>query len=352
MTDTLADVRPDANELVLDRHLAAAPAALWRCWTEPALIERWFTPAPWTTHDVELDLRPGGAFAMTMRGPEGEAHHNAGVYLEVVPHRGWSSPTPTSPPGRPRRSRSSPASSPSRPRAAARATSPARGTGPPRTAPSTRRWASTKAGARPPTSWRRSRAASDPVSTNSIRPKVRPKEGVRPRRVHACTAPDQVLIQDLVMEKLRTRLTGVTSGRRQRRLAASVGSAWMCRPPLTGRGTARRGAAPATSALTGPGAGALLRARRPAGPPRNRGGKPRLSGRTSVKPIASGRRCARFAASEARHGQRPEPRRRGAQRDRPRRREPPRRVQGLRRAWRRRGAARRAPASTRRWRRS
>lgn len=85
MPDTLAAHRPDANELVLDRHLAAPPAALWRCWIEPALIERWFTPAPWTTHDVELDLRAGGAFAMTMRGPDGEAHPNAGVYLEVVP---------------------------------------------------------------------------------------------------------------------------------------------------------------------------------------------------------------------------------------------------------------------------
>jgi len=74
-----------ANELTLDRHLAAPRAALWRCWTEPALIERWFTPAPWTTHDVSMDLRAGGAFSMTMKGPEGEAHANAGVLLEVVP---------------------------------------------------------------------------------------------------------------------------------------------------------------------------------------------------------------------------------------------------------------------------
>ena len=74
-----------SNELVLERRLAAPRGAVWRCWTEPALLERWFTPAPWTTHDVALDLRPGGAFSMTMRGPEGEAHDNAGVYLEVVP---------------------------------------------------------------------------------------------------------------------------------------------------------------------------------------------------------------------------------------------------------------------------
>lgn len=84
MTDTIAD-RPDARDLVLDRTLKAPRAALWRCWTEAALLARWFTPAPWTTHDVELDVRPGGGFAMTMRGPEGETHPSAGVYLEVAP---------------------------------------------------------------------------------------------------------------------------------------------------------------------------------------------------------------------------------------------------------------------------
>ena len=84
MTTTTLE-RPAAHELTLDRHLDAPRAALWRCWTEPALIERWFTPAPWTTHDVAMDLRAGGAFSMTMKGPEGESHPNAGVLLEVVP---------------------------------------------------------------------------------------------------------------------------------------------------------------------------------------------------------------------------------------------------------------------------
>ena len=36
----------DDRTLVLDRHLDAPRAALWRCWPEPALLTRWFTPAP------------------------------------------------------------------------------------------------------------------------------------------------------------------------------------------------------------------------------------------------------------------------------------------------------------------
>ena len=81
------DVAAGTRELVLSRRLDAAPAAVWRCWTEPALLTRWFTPAPWQTVAAEVDLRPGGVFATTMRGPDGQDFANLGVFLEVVPGR-------------------------------------------------------------------------------------------------------------------------------------------------------------------------------------------------------------------------------------------------------------------------
>jgi uncharacterized protein YndB with AHSA1/START domain len=74
-----------AHDLVLERTLQAPRMAIWRCWTEPALIEQWFCPKPWGATDVKADLRAGGASSMTMRGPSGEAFLNNGVYLEVVP---------------------------------------------------------------------------------------------------------------------------------------------------------------------------------------------------------------------------------------------------------------------------
>ena len=70
--------------LRLDRLLAAPRAAIWRCWTEPALIRRWFCPAPWRVTEASVDLRPGGRNAMVMEGPNGERHPTEGVYLEVV----------------------------------------------------------------------------------------------------------------------------------------------------------------------------------------------------------------------------------------------------------------------------
>ncbi|WP_439814727.1 SRPBCC family protein [Zavarzinia sp. CC-PAN008] len=75
------------RDLVLTRILKAPVASLWRCWTEPALLEQWFCPKPWQVTDAVLDVRAGGTNAFTMRGPEGEVMPNSGVYLEVVPER-------------------------------------------------------------------------------------------------------------------------------------------------------------------------------------------------------------------------------------------------------------------------
>ena len=75
----------DDRDLVLNRFVNAPPAALYRCWTEPDLLKRWFAPEPWTVPVAELDLRVGGASLVVMRGPDGTDYPNRGVYLELVP---------------------------------------------------------------------------------------------------------------------------------------------------------------------------------------------------------------------------------------------------------------------------
>jgi uncharacterized protein YndB with AHSA1/START domain len=85
---TPIDVPADgARELVLARIIDAPRAAVWRCWSEPDLVCRWFTPAPWTTVSADFDLRPGGSSLVVMRSPEGEDHPNPGVFLAVEPGR-------------------------------------------------------------------------------------------------------------------------------------------------------------------------------------------------------------------------------------------------------------------------
>jgi uncharacterized protein YndB with AHSA1/START domain len=74
-------------DLVLQRIVEVPPELVWMAWTQPEHLKPWFTPAPWTTVDCEIDLRPGGIFRTTMRSPEGEDFPNVGCYLEVVPNR-------------------------------------------------------------------------------------------------------------------------------------------------------------------------------------------------------------------------------------------------------------------------
>lgn len=81
MTDPLGP-----NDLEIIRHLKARPAAVWRCLTEPALMEHWFCPRPWRATDIVIDLRPGGAFSTVMRGPAGEVFaEDPGCILLVEP---------------------------------------------------------------------------------------------------------------------------------------------------------------------------------------------------------------------------------------------------------------------------
>jgi uncharacterized protein YndB with AHSA1/START domain len=87
MSTTLSTVVNPDLDLVLERVVDVTPEEVWRAWTEPELLKQWFTPAPWRTAHVEVDLRPGGIFRTVMRGPEGEEFDGTGCYLEIVENR-------------------------------------------------------------------------------------------------------------------------------------------------------------------------------------------------------------------------------------------------------------------------
>ena len=84
MTDAMKAVSTEDRELVLTRLIDAPRENLYRAWTEPELLKQWFAPLPYTTPVAEMDVRPGGANLIVMRGPDGAGLPNRGVYLEVV----------------------------------------------------------------------------------------------------------------------------------------------------------------------------------------------------------------------------------------------------------------------------
>ena len=77
--------QPDPRlDLVLERFIDVPRELVWRAWTTPEHLKKWFTPVPWSTVDCEIDLRPGGLFRTVMRSPEEQEFPNVGCYLEVV----------------------------------------------------------------------------------------------------------------------------------------------------------------------------------------------------------------------------------------------------------------------------
>lgn len=85
MTQT-PKINPELD-LVLERVVDVPVELVWRAWTEPELMKKWFVPRPWTISEVQMDLRPGGGNRIVMRSPEGEEFPNVGCFLELVPNR-------------------------------------------------------------------------------------------------------------------------------------------------------------------------------------------------------------------------------------------------------------------------
>lgn len=87
MSTNKTTTRADGRDLFLSRVIDAPCEVVYRAWTEPALLEQWFVPRPWTVEVVKSDVRPGGESLFVMRGPEGQEFPNPGIYLEVVPNK-------------------------------------------------------------------------------------------------------------------------------------------------------------------------------------------------------------------------------------------------------------------------
>ena len=74
--------------LTLNRSYPVAPEKVWRAWTEPEAIKRWWGPgAEQAVSAAQLDVHVGGRFRIVFGGPQGKEHECAGIYKEVVPHR-------------------------------------------------------------------------------------------------------------------------------------------------------------------------------------------------------------------------------------------------------------------------
>ena len=73
------------GELVLTRTFDAPRELVWKAWTDPEQVRRWWGPKEFTAPFAEIDLRVGGRYLNCMRSPDGKDFWSTGVYREIVP---------------------------------------------------------------------------------------------------------------------------------------------------------------------------------------------------------------------------------------------------------------------------
>jgi uncharacterized protein YndB with AHSA1/START domain len=73
------------QELVITRIFDAPRDIVWKAWTDPERVKRWWGPKNFTAPVCKIDLRAGGAYLYCMRSPEGQDYWSTGVYREIVP---------------------------------------------------------------------------------------------------------------------------------------------------------------------------------------------------------------------------------------------------------------------------
>jgi uncharacterized protein YndB with AHSA1/START domain len=73
-----------SREIIITRVFDAPRAHVFKAWTDPKHVEKWWGPKGFTSRDCEIDLRVGGVFRLQMDGPDGTVYPCTGVYREIV----------------------------------------------------------------------------------------------------------------------------------------------------------------------------------------------------------------------------------------------------------------------------
>ena len=72
------------RKLKITRVFDAPREVVFKAWTDPKLLAQWWGPKGFTNPVCELDVRPGGAIRVHMRGPDGTVYPMGGKFHEIV----------------------------------------------------------------------------------------------------------------------------------------------------------------------------------------------------------------------------------------------------------------------------
>lgn len=77
---------PADTQILITREFDAPPELVWRAWTEPELVRRWWHAGRGEMTVCEIDLQVGGRWRYVMVTPDGFEVGFHGEYREIVPN--------------------------------------------------------------------------------------------------------------------------------------------------------------------------------------------------------------------------------------------------------------------------
>src|SRR5688500_5380038 len=77
---------PTDTQILITREFDAPKHLVYRAWTTPELIERWWSGKRGEVTSVEVDLRVGGTWRYVMKANEGFEVAFHGEFREIVPN--------------------------------------------------------------------------------------------------------------------------------------------------------------------------------------------------------------------------------------------------------------------------
>jgi len=77
---------PTDDQILIEREFDAPRHLVYKAWTTPELVRRWWTANRGEMTVVEIDLRVGGGYRFAMVTPDGMEVAFHGEYREVVPN--------------------------------------------------------------------------------------------------------------------------------------------------------------------------------------------------------------------------------------------------------------------------
>jgi uncharacterized protein YndB with AHSA1/START domain len=90
MTDNQTSKSGEKRDLVFNRVFDAPVERVWKAWTDPEHVRRWWGPTGFTCPVAKMDFRVGGVSLVCMRAPKefgGQDMYSIWTYTKIAPPR-------------------------------------------------------------------------------------------------------------------------------------------------------------------------------------------------------------------------------------------------------------------------